>query len=219
MRRAVVLLVLVAVIFGFVLAIKYLDWWVLLALIVAMVVGARYGVRLLLRRLFMMPFKAKGAVLRDAAVRIHSIEPAEGPPTKLLVRPARDRTEEDEDLSEDEDVDEEPEQDMGPRSYYRVEVTIDPRPKKGGFQHWEPGELLLVRPETDVMKFDEDDDTCRIDELEVEQDGRFQTDEGWKFVGPARLRMRIGVRPDVRRLTFQYYFEKFGELELPTGAP
>ncbi|MGE0756600.1 MAG: hypothetical protein AB7F89_17370 [Pirellulaceae bacterium] len=50
---------------------------------------------------------------------------------------------------------------------------------------------------------------------EEEDDGE---DAGSKFLGPQRLKLIVGVHPPVRKLTFRYYFEKFGAVEF-AGAP
>src|SRR5205823_2234433 len=93
--------------------------------------------------------------------------------------------------------------------FYELDVTITPGPPAGGgFRHWEPGELLLTAPET---PWDTDDGACRVERTEVEAPSGFAPDAGLKYLGPRRLRLRLAVRPEVRRLTFRYYTEKFGD--------
>jgi hypothetical protein len=51
--------------------------------------------------------------------------------------------------------------------------------------------------------------------VEVEDGGRFVEDEGMKYGGPRRLRLRVAVRPGQERLALVYYFERIGEVRLP----
>jgi len=183
-----------------VLAFKFLPWYVLVGLVVLFVFSLKFLGKWFFVWLISLPFRAKGSVLRKAKAEVHSLEPAAAPVPK----------------SEDTQVEEEDEEGMGSpalRLYYRLEVTITPRPKTGGFTHWEMGELCLVRPDQNVM--DGGDDSCQIKELEIEENGKFTADDGFKVPGPHRLRLLIAVKPGTRRLVFQYYFEKFGEVTLP----
>jgi hypothetical protein len=51
---------------------------------------------------------------------------------------------------------------------------------------------------------------------EVFGEGRFGPDEGMKYFGPQRLRLRVGVLAGGEQsLAFRYDFEKFGTLTLP----
>src|SRR5437870_3414940 len=74
--RWILLLALVLLI----LAVKFLPWYVLVGLAVVFVVSLKFLGRWLLGWLFLMPFKAKGAVLHKAAAVVHSVEPAVAPP-------------------------------------------------------------------------------------------------------------------------------------------
>jgi len=191
-----------------ILAFTFLPWYVLVGLAVVIVFSAKYVVKWVFYRLFMMPFKAKGTVLHEATAVVLSLEPSAVP-----VPPQVERLEH-KDLSDADEEEFPPPPDEPPRDYYRLEVTITPKPKVGGFQHWEPGELLLVLPDTKPMT-GADDNACSIEGLEIKENGRFITDEGFKPAGEQTLRLLIGVQPGTRRLVFQYYFEKFGEVVLP----
>jgi hypothetical protein len=204
MWRLILILLLVAL----VLIIKFLPWYVSVGLLVAFVLSVkllgRWFVGRIVNRLFLMPFKAKGAVLHNAEAQVHAIQPAELPPS---MQPAIEYHGDDEDASKESEVEEALE-----RNYYRLDVTITPQQPTGPFQHWEPGELVLGLP---GKQWDEDDDSCQVKTLEVEQDGQFQSDEGYKFGGPQRLRLLIGVLPGIERLAFRYYLEEFGAVILP----
>jgi hypothetical protein len=197
MKRLVFFLVVVAVMAGAMWAVRNLPWWALLALLVALIFVAKFAVKKLLKQLFLMPFKMKGAVLHGATAEIHSVRPADAP-TRI-------------------DGDSESKE-AAPRRYFTLEVTVQPKESTGKFSHWEPGELRLTRPEHHVSTGEEasaEDDSCEISELQYEEDGAFKADEGFKFAGPKRLKMTIGVRQGVSRLKFDYYFEEFGDVALP----
>src|SRR5262249_39345629 len=104
-----------------------------------------------------------------------------------------------------------------PRAYYRLDVTITPRPPTGqGFRHWEPGELMLAPADAKVGPDSDDSDNVGLASVEILQDGRFVSDEGMKYLGPQRLRVVFGLEPGAaRRLKCRYYFETFGEFSVP----
>jgi hypothetical protein len=193
MKRIVVLGVLTALATGLVLAVKFLPWWALLGGAVVLIVIGKWTVMKLLRMLFVTPFKMKGAVLKGATVELHSITPAE-PPTTV----------------EGEAV--------TARNNFWLEMTLTPTETSGEFQCWEPGELQLVKPESrvnpDSDEADDEDHSCIIRELQVQQEGQFAKDEGMKFPGEQRLRLLVAVEPGVTQLKFRYYFEEFGEVRL-----
>jgi hypothetical protein len=198
MKRLVFLLVAFGLMVGAVWAVRTLPWWALVALFVALIVFAKFAIKKLLKQLFLTPFKMKGAVLHEATAEIHSVRPSDAP-TKV-------------------DRDAEQEEPAVARRYFTLEVTILPKDAAGKFSHWEPGELRLTRPEHHVSTGDEpstEDDSCEVSELQYEEDGVFKADEGFKFEGPKRLKMTLGVREGVGRLKFGYYFEEFGEVALP----
>ena len=62
-----------------VIAIRYLPWWLLLAIVVGIGLLLRYGVPFLLKQLFMLPFKAKGKALAGATIQVHSVKSAPFP--------------------------------------------------------------------------------------------------------------------------------------------
>jgi hypothetical protein len=139
-------------------------------------------------------FKMKGAVLENAEAEVHSLKRIPTP-----VEPEEDVEHGDADDDDD-----------GPRDYYELDVTIRPGQQTGtAFKLWQPGELALVDAEAD---WDEDDDCCRIERVEVEYAGSFGPEDEMRYSGPVRLRLLLGVRPGTGRLAFRYYTEKFGEV-------
>jgi hypothetical protein len=194
MIRLLALLAVMAMAAAAVVAVKLLGWWAVVVLPVALFLFVKLVAGRLIKRLFMMPFKAKGAVLRGARAQVHSVTPAE--------RPAPAEGEEADAASDS-------------RSFFLLEATITPAAApKSGFSLWEPGELSLVPP-GHKPESDEQPDVCKVAAVEIQQDGQWQRDEGMKYGGPQRLRMTVGVDPSVSRLQFQYYFETFGSITVP----
>jgi hypothetical protein len=189
-----------------VVAFKFLPWWG----VVAFLLAAFYSLKLLggwfLNRLIMLPFQAKGRVLKGATLVVHSIEPAKAPPPKQLTYNAADERVEGESEADESASDD------GPREWYQLKITVTPKPSTGAFQHWEPGELRLTRP---GLPWDESDDACLVKDVEIEQDGAFHDHDGLKFHGEQRLRLLMGVQPGTTRLVCRYYFETFGEVNVP----
>lgn len=200
-KLLVVLLLLLAAQVALTVALyQAIGWWALVAVAALNVVAGPLLVKRALKALFMMPFKAKGAVLRGASAVVHSVEPA--------AAPVREEGDED-----DEDDEEEPE---GARDYFYVDVTVAPRPAEGPFSHWEPGELVLVRPGAKAIPDDEDDgEVGSVGEVLVWDGESFAEDDPGKYQGEQRLRLHVAVVPGTRRAQFRYYFEIFGDVELP----
>ena len=195
------------------LLVRYLPWWGVFGVIAGVVIGGYLTVKLfgtkLLGALFSMPFKMKGRALHGARAEVHELTPIAAPEPKARALPAR--------AEGDEDDDEEEDRPPIDARHFRLEVTIspDPSPKAEAFKAWELGELVLVPKGAKSPLSEGDDDSIRLDELEVLLDGRFQRDEGWKLAGPQRLRARIAVPKEETALEFRYYFEDFGALEVP----
>ncbi|MFO0927311.1 MAG: hypothetical protein U0736_09760 [Gemmataceae bacterium] len=215
MLRFILLLLLV----GLALAIRYLPWQVLVGgalMVVALFYLLRGRVFLWL---FSMPFRAKGAVLRGATATVHRIAPIEVANLRAVRAP------------DDEDPDDD--YDPGPREFYELEATITPGPTPGPFLFWEVSEVRLVEPGYRALQ-DNSDDACLMVESKVisevieaptaaamedgSSDEDDEDDEDDKVLGPRRVWFLIGVRPGLRRLVFAYYFETFGEVNLPDRA-
>jgi len=192
--KQILLLVMVAIVVGVGAAVKYLPWWGSVLMFLGLLLVAKFVIKHLLKKLFVLPFKMKGAVLRNATAQIHSIT--------MVDRPAAEDAN-----TGDSSV---------TRHYYQLDVTIVPQEATGKFTLWEPGDLTLTRPESGIGVDDETDDgTCTVHNLQVEEEGQFKPYEGMKYPGPQRLRMTLGVQEGVTALKFRYYFEAFGEVRLP----
>jgi hypothetical protein len=210
---AVLMTVLALCVAVLLLAFLYLPYWAWAVIVAAAVlppVIIRYVVRWKMRSFLNeldavtpagMPqgvaalFKLKGSVLRKARVTVHSVEPAPPP------------------VSQPEPADAEGTEPVA-RAYYRLDVTVKPTRWGLGFKRWQPGELKLTDPAAGWLDVD---DTCTIRSLQVvTPDGLGpEGDQGYK--GAQRLRLLVGVRQGVDRLTFRYYTEKFGEIVLPSA--
>jgi hypothetical protein len=161
----------------------------------------RFLVGRMLRKAFEAPFAAKGAVLKNAQARVHSVTPTSAP--------ARDP---DEELDEDN-------ADLGvPRAWYLVDTTIIPAPATGPFQMWEPGELGLAGPEAQSgpdLEDPDEEEGFRLYQSWIRNNGEWEEDEGAKYEGAQELRLLICAPLSARRARLRYYFEVFGEIELP----
>jgi hypothetical protein len=193
MKRLIVLAMAGLIAFGTVVAVRTLPWWSLVLGAVLLIMLGKLFVGRMIRKLFLMPFQAKGAVLSGATAQMHTVSPVEASPDT--------------------------EDSYGSREHYLVEVTITPAASvEGPFSLWEPGELRLVRPEFVLRPEsddpDDDDNACEVTKIEIENEGQWTEDEGMKLGGPQRLRLTLAVQPGVRGLKFRYYFEEFGLIRL-----
>jgi hypothetical protein len=237
MFRLILLFLLVLFVL-LVVAVRYLPWWGVLLLVVGLLVFARFGMRAAVVALFMIPFKAKSAVLRNASAEVHSVTWEPAPERRAHEEPvaharsaieysgsdesANDpeiETESDALAGEDSEV--VPDEEEAPRDHYRIDVTITPQPKPGGFQHWEPSELRLM-PYTVKLRAslsERDDDAGEAVDVQIFRDGQFAPDEEGKYFGALRLRLLMAVPLDApRHVKFRYYFELFGDLTLPPSG-
>jgi hypothetical protein len=172
----------------------------------------------LLKKAFTAPFAAKGAVLKDASVTVHSVTPAAAP----LPAPPDEEDEEADGQDEDADTPEyAPERDL---VWYHVDLTITPQGQSAPFSHWEPGELVLVSPSAKpgaehLMDDDADDDEIgEIEDLRIWDGEEWREDEDGKYAGSQRLRLHVGVGPEVREFRLRYYFEIIGDVRVPAAT-
>lgn len=184
------------------LAIFYFGVWGILGVIVAAVIAFQVLKRLagtLALKLFMTPFKAKGAVLHNADLRVLSVTPAAAPPREHCM---------DGDSDTSEPV----------LDWYEFDVTVTPKPGGGPFQFWEPSEMVLVGPDAKPDELeDSGQEAGRIHSLQIWSDGQWTSDEVGKYHGPQRLKLHAGIEPGAQRVRLRYYFEIFGQIELPAA--
>lgn len=207
-----------------VLLYQWLGWMGLpLAILFVLLLGwlLKMSAGHITKQLFMMPFKAKGAVLRDAQTRVHAVTPAAPPESAPDFQTARP-----DEMSNDEWAAIQAEEDKmrrerAARRYYHVDVTITPRaPSGSGFTMWEPGELLLAPPDVKSAGLDDDqEEVGAIEDVEIWQDGAWHEKEDEKYHGPLRVKLLVGILPEITRARFRYYFEVFGEVEFALPPP
>jgi len=237
-------LILLAFLVCLVLAIRYLPGWawlviagvaLLLPFVVRLII--RRKLRSFVKELDAetppgMPagiaalFKMKGSVLRKARLTVHSIQPVEAPLPPI-------ETEDDDEahppLPCAGQIALPPPQDPGAehvgeenqvigtdsvtpaRDYFLLDVTIKPTRWGIGFKRWQPGELALTSPGSGWL---DNDDSCEILNVQVANHGDFGPEDDMRYAGAQRLRLLVGVRQGVERLTFRYYTERFGDILL-----
>ncbi len=190
-------------------AFQFFGFFGLVGMFVLTILGAIGGKKLLgvaLKKAFLLPFKAKGSVLASATAKVNSVSRAP--------EPVRDSLSDD-----DDDSDMEPTKNL---NWFMMDVTITPKPMKNQseqcFSMWEPGELCVVpygvTGDAIMNQEFDDEDACEIAECQIWHGSEFVKDEGMKFEGEVRLRLHVGVAPEVTSVAFQYYFEVFGEAKM-----
>jgi hypothetical protein len=231
MWRLIFVIILVLLFVAF----RYLPWWVLLGIVVVFVLLWRFVLGSLLGALLILPLKNMGKMLRGATADVHSVRPTERPAT-VSSPPEVGKLEttnhegsehhegsEVQDAAEDADEAAADEYD-GPRNWFEVDVTITPLPSsKGGIPYWDMNALRLTKPGSSMK---DDDDSCCVQSVHLVREGAVLLNPGQtdptdeeenhgKLTGPHRLKMVIGVKPEVRELVFGYFFETFGKLVVP----
>jgi hypothetical protein len=194
-----------------VLAFVYLEWWQALIVVLAMIVAIVMGVRLIIRSLGHMLgesmiklFDVKSQVLRGAEAEVHSVVPTAAPAT---------------------DADEESD---APRDadYFRIDVTIKPAKNTGPMNHWDLDDLRVVPSDAPAMTMQAMSDEgveniagYSLQRVQVLIDGQFMDDAQGKYQGAQHIQALVGVPPHLRELKFQYYAEQFGRITLPPPLP
>ncbi len=198
--------ILIALIILAVLAIKYLPWWALIMLLVGGGLGLQWAVKYGLKQAFLIPFKAKGQVLKGATAQVHHVQPTNMPTVK-------------------QNADNHPGEIADRRAryhqlkWYTVDVSIAPQSIVAAmpFPAWEPSDLVLVVPGKKVKSLESlaADAVSTIHDYEIYQTDRFQSDTEGKHLGSQRLKFLVGIEPDVTTLQFRYYLELFGQVNFP----
>ena len=206
----VILLAVVLFVTITVVSFVYLKWWVALLIVLAMIVAMLLGLRYLIANIgkifgkaMLKVFEVKSKVLRGATAQVNSVQPTTAPPVKEGEEPPKD-----------------------PANYYRIDATIKPAPSDGPMQHWDLDDLQLVpfdTPATSLEKMADEGkesvDGYPLCETKVMQDGAFVDDTAGKYQGDQQVQALVAVPPHVRELKFQYYAEQFGRITLPQPLP
>ena len=146
-----------------------------------------------IKRLLLIPFKAKAAVLHNARLEVHSVRP---------VAVARRM----------EDVDDEADKEM--KHYYEMDVTITPA-DAARERIWEPGELVLTTEPVSKLDDMEGKEAGSQHDCKVWNGTEFAQDDPGKYPGPQRLKLTFAVKPGTSKAWMQYYNETVGAVELP----
>jgi len=226
---AALLLFIVVTIAAFV----YLPWWgallVVLAMVVAVVGAIKYitaNLGKMLGKAMLKAFDVKSQVLRGADVTVNHVEATLAPP-KDESDEEEDEDADDEDEHEDADEEEAPAAKL-PLAYYRLDVTITPKPSSGQgvMTHWDADDLRVVaydapKPSLDLMSGAQNamSEGYDLEDLQILENGQFVADEAGKHEGSKQIHATVGVPMHVRRLKFQYYTEQFGSIDLPQPLP
>ena len=207
-----VAIILVVLLVGLVVAIKYLPWWGIVILFAVPILTWKWiaaGIfAFYVRRVAGDLAKA----LAGATVEVHSLKAVPPPDAQALEQMlAEDEDEEDKDF-----VKEAPDEAPGERHWYEMEATIKPKfePAEGEDNPgWPPDSLMLIAPGGDWGTID---DVCLIARVEMEFQGRMQPARRLNAFGQNRVWLLFGVKPGTRQLIFHYLTENFGDvIELP----
>ncbi len=207
-------------------AFVYLEWWqAILAsfgTFLFLVFVAKQVVRSTFRNFRKMAagmFTQKSATLRGATVEVHAVRPAAMPEA------VRDELRQVID-ADDADAEREPTPDYAGYQWCEVEATVFPQAGDNAtFAAWDVESLVLVPIGAPKLEFlgSDDSETPQFDLLNVRvvADGVAKEPQAAGFAGPQRLRFTVGVPRGTRLLKFQYFFEQFGRVELPStlGLP
>jgi hypothetical protein len=208
---------------GTVAAFYYLEWWQAILASGVMFLLIVFSAKLLIQTAigrFGEKFKemmdAQSRVLRGATVDVHAVRPT-APPRELL------------EAADDPDADEydraEAAADLQNLRWYEIELTVFPDPAAAGpVKYWDLYQLQLVPgnapPPGPMGAYGDDEDDPRevtVHGVQKVEDGEAVDVEDGNVTGPQRLRLTAGVPRGVKGLKFQYQFEQFGEVRLPSG--
>lgn len=211
-----------------VVASRYIPWYATLLLIVAEVALLIFVVPKLGKWIFkraltgMLGMKSK--VLRNATVEVHSLEKVPKPLRR--VEPSQAPTDEiqtpegtvvtgspTEEANDDDD-----EKDKPGTRYVRVDCTITPGKTAGPMQLYEPDDIVLVSwdKKVSLRSMEDEDDSNEAAAVEMKIVGEDPDNDSGKYGGPQRIEFVFRCPPELKsRAKFRYYFETFGDLQIP----
>ena len=206
----------------------YLEWWQAILTSLGTFLLLIYIAKQVIRSTFRNLRKAaegmmtqKSATLRGATVEVHAVRPATMPEE---VRDEMRQVIDADDTDEDEEREATP--DYANYQWCEVEATVFPQAGDSpSFTEWNVEGLVLVpidAPKLDFLGTDYSDaPQFDLRDVRVVADGVATEPEGEGIAGPQRLRFTVGVPRGTRLLKFQYFFEQFGRVELPStlGLP
>lgn len=208
-------IILVVVLVGLVVAIKYLPWWGIVILFAVPLLTWKWIAAAILTLYVRRVAGDLAKALVGATVEVHSFKAVPPPDRdKLEAMLSEDDDEEDKEFAES--IKDAPDELPTERDWYELEATITPKPWPKEDENdpgWPPGSLMLIAP---GGGWGEIDDVCLIARAEMKFEGRMQPAGRLNAYGSNRVRFLFGVKPGTRKLIFNYMTEKFGPvLELP----
>jgi len=215
-------IILIAVLVGLVVAIKYLPWWGIVILFAVPILTWKWIAGAIFAFYVRRVAGDLAKALVGATVEVHSLKAVPAPDRdKLEALLAEHDDEEDKEFAESlKDAADQLPQEL---HWYEMEATIKPKfaPAEGEDNPgWPPRSLMLIAP---GGKWGTIDDVCLIASVEMEFQGRMQLATRLNAFGEERVRLLFGVKPGTRKLIFHYLTENFGDvIELPPpldGAP
>jgi len=205
----ILMLLIVLLLIGTVLIIVLysLLGWLAIPVILVGVIGLFFLVKWAfvrgIKRVFVGAFENKSSALKGAKATIHAVTRTDAPATPP------------DDDDDDDDEDGRPAEPPKARDYWWIEVTITPdAAQQGSFKMWEPGELALAPPGANLKDADSFEAIGSAEDIEVWMDGEWKKDDGMKFGGEQKLRVRFSTERGVKNADLIYYFEKLAAVEL-----
>ncbi len=196
----------------------YFGWYAMLIIPVVALIFLAF-LRVILKRLFLIPFKMKGKVLKDATATVHEVsftgikegddekkKDTAGEGVEAGVMEARPKLESAKEQ----------------KKYYSylIDLTIHPSDKaQTSFKYWDPSELMIVPPES-KPSFDAtamDDSLGTVMELALFDNGQWQSDFD-KVQGENRIRLKIHLKQPGPACKIRYYFYDVATVALPAAG-
>lgn len=189
----------------------YFGWYALLVIPVAAVLFSVF-VRVVVKRLILIPFKMKGKVLKDATATVHEVSF-----TGIKETDAREDEGEAEEGAEKDSAKPDSAKEQKKLYTYLIDLTIHPSGKaETSFKMWDPSELMIVPPDS-KPSFDasaEEESLGTVMELALFENGQWQTDFD-KLNGEQRIRLKVHLEKPSPSCKLRYYFYDVATVTLP----
>lgn len=191
----------------------YFGWYALLAIPVVAILFSVF-VRVIVKRLILIPFKMKGKVLKDATATVHEVS---------FTGIKEENAGEDADGGEDaQEESSKPDTAREKKKLYTylIDLTIHPSGKsETSFKLWDPSELMIVPPDSKPsFEADAADESLgTVMELAWFENGQWQADFD-KLQGEQRIRLKVHLEKPNPSCKLRYYFYDVTTVTLPAVA-
>jgi len=158
---------------------------------------------IMMRRMSLLPLKAKGRALAGAIAQVKSVMPAPPPSDTLRREPG----------AASDGVDwRAVEARVKARGwqFYFIDVVIAPAPAAGPAEPWVPTALRLIPAGNRLRTPSDLEQAFPVYSVRVFVDGQWCDDIENKCFGPIQLRLHAALDPKLDDLAFAYYLESFG---------